>query len=347
MATTRLSDVFIHDVYGSYTAVNNPETSAFFQAGIVTHSEVYDQLARTAGKQFTVPFWQDLDPDIEPNYSNDDPDDMATPNKVETGTMTARKAWLNQGYSEMDLVVELNGAAPLEHVRNRFGTYWLRQWERRLIATARGVMNDNIANDGGDMVIDISTQPGDAGVFGSDAFIDAAYTAGDRAEMFRGISVHSSIMARMLKNDEIVYIPDSSGGLTIPTYKGRVVIVDDMMPVVNGVFTSILFGAGSFAFGGVDGSAFAFGEGVPKVPYEVERVAAAGNGGGMETLWERKTWMLHPFGMEWVEPASPGLPEFSPRLVDLADGQYWNRVVPRKSVPLAFIISRANAVTSP
>lgn len=342
MATTRLSDAVIYDVYGTYVSVDNPEKSALFQSGIVTRSEVLDGVARAGGKVGSLPFWKDLDPTIEPNYSNDDPDDFATPNKIGSGEMTYRKAWLNQAFSDMDLVQELAGSSPMQHIRNRFGTYWLRQWQRRLIAQSVGILNDNVANDGGDMVVDISGLAGDDAVFGSDAFVDAAYTAGDSAEQFVGIAVHSSIMARMVKNDEIVYIPDSDGGLTIPTYKGRVVIVDDAMPVAGGVYTSILFGRGAFAFGGVEGAAFAYGEGVPRVPFEVQRVPDAGNGGGQETIWERRTWLLHPFGFTWVEEGA-ALAEFSPTLADLRLAAHWDRVVDRKQAPFAFIKSRATA----
>ncbi len=338
----RLSDVFEPTVYGSYTAVNNPMSSAFVAAGIIANNDMMNAIARTGGRNATVPFWQDIDPTIEPNYSNDDPADLAVPNKIGSGTMTARKAWLNQAFGEMDLVGELAGASPLQHVRNRFGTYWQRQLNRRLIASCVGVLADNVANDGGDMQIDISAGVGAAGVFGQNAFIDAAYTAGESAEMFTGIAVHSMIMARMVKNDEVVDVTDSSGNLVVRTYKGRAIIVDDTLPVSGvgdaRIYTSILFGGGAIGFGGVEGSAFAMGEGVPKVAAEVSRTAEAGNGGGMESIWERKTWIIHPFGFSWVEGT---LAEMSPTLADLRLATHWNRVVSRQQVPLAFIKSRA------
>ncbi len=338
----RLSDVFEPTVYGSYTAVNNPMSSAFVAAGIIANNDMMNAIARTGGRNATVPFWQDIDPTIEPNYSNDDPADLAVPNKIGSGTMTARKSWLNQAFGEMDLVGELAGASPLQHVRNRFGTYWQRQMNRRLIASCVGVLADNVTNDGGDMQIDISGIVGAGGVFGQNAFIDAAYTAGESAEMFTGIAVHSMIMARMVKNDEVVDVTDSSGNLVVRTYKGRAIIVDDTLPVSGvgdaRIYTSILFGGGAIGFGGVEGSAFAMGEGVPKVAAEVSRTAEAGNGGGMESIWERKTWIIHPFGFSWVEGT---LAEMSPTLADLRLATHWNRVVSRQQVPLAFIKSRA------
>jgi len=344
----RLSDVFIPSVYGSYTAVNNPETSAFVRAGIAVTNPTLDAVARGGGKTFVVPFWKDIDPTIEPNYSNDDPADLAVPYGIQSGTMTARKAWLNQGFGETDLVQELAGESPLQHVRNRFGTYWTRVQERRLIATCVGLMADNVANDGGDMTVDISaasttTNP-DAQKFSSDAFVDVAYTMGDQVENLTAIAIHSSIDARMVKNDEIDTTLDSNGNIVTRTYKGRTVIVDDSLPVsgsgADRVYTSILFGRGAIGFAGLEGHAFALGEGVPKVAAEVSRTAEAGNGGGMESIWERKTWMLHPFGFEWVESGA-ALTEFSPTYADLRLAAHWNRVVSRKQVPIAFLKSKA------
>lgn len=342
----RLSDVFIPAVYGSYTAVDNPETDAFVRSGIAVSNGVLDQIARQGGITFTVPFWKDIDPTIEPNYSNDDPADLAVPYGVQTGTMTGRKSWLNQGFGEMDLVQELAGASPLQHIRNRFGTYWLRQRQRRLIATCVGLMAQNVASGGSDMIVDISALTGDAAKFNSDTFVDAAYTMGDQAENLRAIAVHSTIMSRMVKNDDIADIRDSDGRLIMQTYKGKAVVVDDDMPVsgtgADRVYTSMIFGAGAIGFGGIDGHAFAIGEGVPKVAAEVSRTAEAGNGGGMESIWERKTWMLHPFGYSWVEPAGANaLVEKSPTLADLRKPAVWQRVVSRKQVPIAFIKSKA------
>lgn len=339
MATVRLSDVVIPEVFLSYTSLNLPEKTAFWEAGVIATNSTLNAAAKAGGQMFTMPFWQDLDPTIEPNYSNDDPADMATPQKVGTGRMTARKSFLNQGWSDMDLVVELSGSDPMTHIASRVDTYWVRQLQRRLIASVVGVYADNVANDAGDMVVAAPTAQ-----FSGDLVIDASGTLGDASGGLRAIAVHSRIRDRMLKNDEIVWVPDSSGALTIATYKGLRVIVDDSMPILSGsgataVYLSVLFGGGAFGFGGTEGHAFAFGEGLPKTPVEVERVAAAGNGGGMETLWTRKTWSIHPLGFTWVEESTPEMVEMSPTLADLRLAVHWNRIVARKQVPMAFITS--------
>lgn len=352
MAPTRLSDAFIPEVYGSYSAVNNPETTQFFDAGVVVQTETMNEIARAGGRTATMPFWNDLDPNDEPNYSNDDPSDLATADAVTSGTQIARKAWLNKGYADMDIVQELAGSSPMEHIRNRFGVYWQRQFQRRLVASCIGLLNANVApggTQGGDMTVDISGESGLAAVFNLDAYIDAAYTMGQNVTNLAAVYVHTHIMARMRKDDQIVFVPDSEGRLTIPTYQGARVIYEDNPMLKNGDdYTSILFGTGAIGFGGVEGSAFAAGEGVPRVPFEVWRDPHQGNGGGVEEIWERRTWVLHPAGYQWFEePSGPGaITEFSPTLVDLRAAAHWVRVVDRRLVPMAFLISRANPVSS-
>ena len=335
MATTLLSDIIDVVVYQDLPAVNSPEKTAFYESGIVVRNPMLDSAATAAGKTAELPFWNDIDPTDQPNLSTDNPVTLATPAKVVQGEQIARKAFLNHGLSASDLASELAmGPRALEHVRNRFDTYWQRQWQRRLIASANGVLADNVANDAGDMVINVAAEAigsvTASTLFNREAFTNAVYTAGDAADMMRAIAVHSRVMAQMVKNDDIVYIPDSQGQLTIPTYMGLRVIVDDGLTVTPGStsgfkYTSVIFGPG----------AFGYGEGQPLVPVEVQRGADQGNGGGIETLWTRKTWLLHPFGFRCTgTPASVSL---SP--TELAAATTWDRVVARKNVPMAFLIT--------
>lgn len=335
MAEVRLSDVVIPEVWDSYGEVNSPELTAFLSSGVVANDPVLDQHANGPSKTGHMPYWLDLDQTTEPNYSNDDPSDSGSTMDIGTGQLAYRTSYLNQGWSSMDLVKQLIGADPLTQIRQRVSTYWLRRLQRRIIAITRGVLAENIANDSSDMVIDISTQDGVNATannrFNSDAFLDAAYTMGDRVGGFVAIGVHSMVLKRMTQNDEIDFVADSQGKLTIPYYKGLLVIADDSMPVIAGTtsgyrYISVLFGRG----------AIGMGVGSPRVPVEVARVAAAGNGEGQETLWMRKTWLLQPAGHDWVEGS---LVEMSPTDADLALEAHWDRKYERKLTPFAFLIT--------
>ena len=344
MAHVQLSDVIIPEVYASYQVVDDPELSAFFTSGIAVRSALLDELANGPGAIIHAPFWKDIDPTREPNYSNDSADE-ATPEKIQAGEQLARLAFLNHGLSSADLIVELTASEPMVRIRARFSTYWTRQWQRRVIASCQGVLADNIANDSSDMVEDISIADGNnataANIWSRQAFTNAAFTLGDRFQSTTAIAVHSMIYKRMIDNDDIEFVADSSGTFQIPTFMGRAVIVDDGLPVVAGgtsgfIYTSILFQEG----------AIGFGSGTPKTPVEVDRKPAGGNGGGLEVLWERKTWLAHPFGFSFTNNTVSGgntandsgtAAGLSPTLANLRLAANWNRVVPRKSVPMAFL----------
>jgi hypothetical protein len=56
----------------------------------------------------------------------------------------------------MSLASELSGDNALARVQHRVSAYWDRQFEKRLIATLKGVLFSNVANNSSDMVNDIS-----------------------------------------------------------------------------------------------------------------------------------------------------------------------------------------------
>lgn len=326
MPHVSLSDIIVPEVYNDYQAVNSPERTAFYESGVVTRNAELDQKADTGGNTLNLPFWKDLDADKEPNQS-DTSSDEASPHKLEAGEMLARIAYLNQGYSSADLSAELAGSDPMQRIAERFGKYWTRQWQRRIIASALGVLSDNTENDDGDMVHEAD------GSFSQKRFIEAAFTLGDRFDAVQAIAVHSLVYQKMVENDEVETIRDSQGNLLFETYMGRRIVVDDGMPAESDgdsndiLCTSILFADG----------AFGYGNGQPRVPVEVQREAAKGHGGGMETLWERKTMILHPFGFSFDAKLKG---DESPDLSKLEDKGSWKRVVERKNVPMAFLVTK-------
>jgi len=335
MATVRLSDIIDVTVFQDLPAVNSPEKTAFAQSGVMVTSDLLNSIADSAGKRAELPFWKDLDGGSEADLSSDDPAQNATPDKIVQGEQVARKLFLNKSWQASDLASELAaGPNALQQVRNRVDSYWMKQLQRRLISACDGVLADNIANDGSDMVNDISIEDGaNAGVnnvFSRLAFTGAAFTLGDAFEDTGAIAMHSVVYKRAIDNDDIDFIRDSQGNLVMATYMGRQVIVDDGLTVQAGAtsgfkYTTVLFGAG----------ALGFGQGNPLVPVAPERSELGGNGGGIETLTTRKTWLVHPFGYEFTgSPVgeSPSISEFK------AAGS-WNRVVERKNVPICFIIT--------
>jgi len=334
MASTQITNVIVPEVFLSYESVNSPELTALFTSGVIVRNGMLDGLANQGGNTFNIPFWNDLDSGTAPNLSSDDPASYATAEAMTTGKQIGRSAFLNKWYSNTDLASELAGSDANQQTRNRTDVYWMRQWQKRLIASSNGILADNVANDASDMVNDVASESiagqTAATLFNRSAFTTAVYTMGDQATQLTAIAVHSAVMKQMVDNDDIDFIPDSNGNLTIPTYMGLRVIVDDGLTVTAGTtdgfkYTSIIFGAG----------AFGYGEGSPLVPVETKRDELAGDGAGVEYLGTRKTWLLHPFG--FADDSTPSAESYS--LAELATAAVWDRVVVRKNIPMAFLVT--------
>jgi len=338
-----LTDVIVPVVYESYQAVNSPELTAFSTSGVVARNPLIDNAFTAGGRDAHLPFWKDLDGTIEPNYSTDNPADVASPQKVVAGEMVARVANLNQGYSAADLVALLAGSNPMQRIRNRFGSYWARAFQRRIIAICRGLLNRNTTNDSGDMTFSVALET-TAGVTAANLwsranFTAAAFTMGDHFSDLQAIAVHSVVYKRMVDLDDITFERPSQVDPNIPMdiagnqpfFLGKRVIVDDTLPVIPGTtsgfkYVTIIFGS----------AAIGYGTNTPLVPVEVQRFANQGNGGGVEQLWERNSWVLHPYGHSFLSASVAGP---TPTIAELQLAVNWQRVIERKNVPLAFLIT--------
>ena len=334
MANVQLSDAIIPEVYLDYGSNDSPEKTAFVESGIAVTNPVLQAQANNGGNTVEIPHWNDIDSSVEPNIG-DTSDTQATPNKIGSGKQTGRNAYLNNGWGTKDLVGEIAGSEPMRHIRNRTDKYWSRQWQYRILATAQGIQASNVANDSSDMINDIAIEDGtaatDAALIGRSAVVEAAFTLGDAFGQTGVIAMHSVVYKRLVNLNDITFIPDSQGTLNIPTYLGKRVIVDDGMPVVAGgtsgfKYTTMLFGAG----------AIGYGMGSPAVPVEVERDASSGLGSGLETLWERKTWLVHPSGFNFT---SSSVASESATLAELRTAANWTRVYDRKQIPLAYLVT--------
>jgi len=333
MALVQLSDLVYGANFNRYTVQESTRLNAFVAAGVLVRDAAVDAMANSQGFLHNLPSWARVAND-EPNASTDSPSDVAVPKKIGTVTEIARKLMRNQGWSAADLASAIIADDPLTAIGAQLGSYWAGVNQTTLIKMCLGILADNIANDSGDMVVNVATDANsaitDAEKFSDAVMIAAAQTMGDHKGRLAAIAVHSVIHARMQTLGSLVdnYDP-ATGQLLFQTYQGKRVIVDDDMPVTVGTYrttyTSILFGAGAFAHG--------FSQ--PRTPTEVQRVAAEGNGEGTETLWQRRHEIIHPRGFA-VAGNQVSLVA-TPSYATLALAASWNRIYDRKLIPLAFI----------
>ena len=347
MAVTKIADVVVPEIYTPYKQLVTEQKSALIQSGVVARDASIDTLLNGGGLTFNTPSWKDLDNDEE-NTSTDNEASFSVPKKIGTVTEISVRLNRNQSWSAMDLAADLAGAKPMTAIANRVGYYWTRRLQAMFIATMQGVFADNAAAPTGsehvqnDLTNNISGAAYSAGVtdFSAEAFIDTAVTMGDSAEALGMCFMHSIVYARAQKNNLIDFIPDANGVVNIPTFLGRRVVVDDGLPnpagsgaaqTAAGIYHTWLFGGG----------AVRYGVGTPETPFETDRVASAGDGGGQEIMYDRVQWCLHPVGHAYVGTPPNGGPTNAATTNNLAAATSWQRVfTERKQIKIARLITR-------
>jgi hypothetical protein len=332
MPVTQLTDVVIPDEFTAYQVENSVVSTALYQSGALVKNGAIEEALQAGAEQFTIPFWRDLG-EVEADITSDDPTVLSTPQKFTAGRQVVRKSFLHQSWSAMDLASELSGSDPITALQGRILAYWDRQWERRLIASFNGIIASNVANNGADMVLDISGQSGAAATFNATAVINTASTLGDRLNDVKAIAMHSHVYTQALINDEIQFIANSQGQ-PIKTYRGMAVMIDDNLTPSAGVYLTVLMAEGAVGFGASE----------PRVGFGTElfRIPAAGNGGGQTVMHSRMNVGIHPLGFAWSDgTGGSAIAGDSPSMADLANGAHWSRAATsRKSIPLAFLVSK-------
>lgn len=331
MATVQIADIYNPLVFSAAEQEKQLELNAFLASGVMTMDPRINGMASVGGNKGELPFFKPLGTE-EPNYSSDDPGANSTPNKIVSAKMEYRLASQNNSWSTMDLAVELALDKPADAITGRIGSYWATTNERRVIQSLVGVLADNVANDAGDMVVDVATDaagaPVAAELISGEAIIEAEQTAGDHQGGFTAIAMHSRLFSNLRKQQLIDFIRDAENNTQFATYDGKRVVVDDSLPAVAGAnritYTSVLFGAGSVASG----------NGMVENPSELDRLPSAGNGGGQSVIHSRRSDIIHPLGFSFTSAAVAGQ---SATLAELATATNWDRVWERKNVPIAFL----------
>lgn len=335
MSTVRLSDVqFDPDVYASYVREDHPDMNAFVASGVAVTNQLLAARAAGEGNITSIPYWKDLDYSNE-NISSDDPASFATPEKIGTGKMVARNAHINNAWQTANLVSEVLGSEdPMREIQSRTSKYWENRFEARIQAITTGIFLENEAGSG-DMIHDISIEDGDnataANKFTFEGFVDARATMGESASKLALLAVHPVVYTQMIKNQEIDFIQDKDTGVMIPTYNGFRVVEDKKMPVIAGTtsgfrYISVLYRQGVYGYG----------DAPAKRPVATEYDELAADGAGIETLVERKQWLIHPEGYKWNETTVAGV---SPTVAECALPANWTRVFERENVGLAFFVT--------
>ncbi len=308
---TIITDVIVPSVFNPYVVERTAELSAFYQSGIIVRSPELDALALAGGKLINMPYWEDLDGDDEVL----DDETALTVGKISASQDVAALLARGRAWSVNDLAKALSGDDPMAAIGDLVAAYWARRWQSVLINTLAGIFGNAATLMAGN-IHDISAEATAATrSIGAGTTVDALFKLGDATERLTGFGMHSATVAKLTKDDLIETIPGSEGKPAVKLFLSKPIVMDDGLPVVDGTYTSYIFGNG----------AFGLGEGAAPVPTEMDRDSLAGD----DILVNRRHFLLHPRGVAFQNVSVAGA---TPSNTELANYLNWVRAYESKNV---------------
>ena len=210
MAKTKLANMIIPENFTAYTAEKAVEKNVFFRSGIVRDNPQLKELLETGGKTLVMPFVKLLSGDSE--IPTEDTDIGI--NGITTSEDIARRQLRVKGFGENQLASLLSGDNVMDRIADGIADYWATDYTKILLATCKGVFAKLT-----DKVNDISKKADAAALFNTSDAIDTKFILGDSSDAIGAVDVNSAVYAYMLKQDQVVNIPNSDGKGSITMYK--------------------------------------------------------------------------------------------------------------------------------
>ena len=312
MADVKIADILQSTLWTQDFINEDPILKNILESGILIDSAELKGVVNSiqAGSRFELPY---ID---EPQYAEplvmDDSDTEISSNKVSWSNMFAvlglyATSW---GYKHITQVINRD-SDPAKVLRNIIANYWAKDLQNRIINSLVGISN----KAGSDLTLDVSddTADGDSVVLNADIIIDGVNKQGDNQDKFGFMYLHSKVYSDLKKQGLIETIqPQEVGAKPIQVYGNYKVIVNDLMPVVEGTnkkkYTTIIAQSGVFAYAQKE----------LEKPFAIDTNEKAGRGAGKTDFISRNGFVLHPIGFSWTK--STGL---SPTLAQLASDANW------------------------
>lgn len=354
------SKSFNPEAFGKYVErIPNTTRTELAKSGAVGSNEnARSALANQTGSLYArVPYFGRISGATSQN--NDGATDITSTNTTtyEQGFVTASRmdAWTEKSFSKNITA----GVDFMDNVAAQVSDYKMEVKQTMLLAILKGVFamaTDDTTVAGiaateflAKHVYDISDNSGDDGVVGAGTLNKAIQQAcGDNKGIFKLVIMHSEVATNLENLRLLKYLTytDADGvqrDLTIGTWNGRTVLIDDGMPTedvsadddVDGEgytkYTSYVLGDGSIVLDDIGDAN----------PYEMDRDPKVN--GGQDTLYVRDRYICGVDGISFEKPSSITA---SASNSDLETGTNWNiindgeKAIPHKAIALCKIVSR-------
>lgn len=260
----------------------------------------------------------------------------------------------SKGWVENDFSYDITGGVDfLAQAASQVGEYWDEVDQSTILSTLKGIFSmtgaENLKFVNGH-TLDISGKTD--GVFGATTLNTAMQKAlGDNKAKFSLAIMHSAVATNLENLQLLDYMKytDKDGvqrNLALATLNGRVVLIDDGMPVeevpASGSGDSAVEAYTKYTTYVLGDGAIEYTNCGAKVPYETARDPKVN--GGQDTLYSRQRKVFAPCGISWTDSSI-----ISPTASQLETGSKWSlansngstkEYFPHKAIPIARVITR-------
>jgi hypothetical protein len=313
------------------------------------NSQIREAFTGQAGVVYaTLPMFGRLDGDVL-NYDGETDITATSTTTYERGVVVfgRAKSWMEKDFSE-----DVTGDAGfMSNVARQVSEYWEDIDQDTLIAILDGIFSmTGTANTEFVTKHTFDISAGSAPEVGPATLNSAIQQAsGDKKSVFSLVIMHSVIATNLENMKLLEYMKYTDGNgierqLTLATWNGRTVLIDDGMPTIDipesgqgagdgyTKYTTFVLGVGAFDHEDIGA----------EVPYEMSRDPKTN--GGETTLFSRQRKVFAPYGISFTKAS---MASNSPTADEFATGANWTLVndgngkhITHKAIPIARIISR-------
>lgn len=351
MAGTFDSKHFNGEVFQKYVErIPNPRKTELLKSrAIRSRPELAASMRdEVGGNYISTPLKGLISGSVPMNY---DGNTNITPSSTETYMHSRVVVGRANAWAELDFSYDITGGEDfMENIAAQINDYWNEIDQDTIIAILKGVFS--MTDTQGKKFVESHTNDVTAltSVDGKLGMVDATTlnttiqkASGDQKGKFTLALMHSVVATNLENLKLLTYLKynDADGmerDIGVGTLNGRLVLVDDSMPVddtdgENVKYTTYVLGDGAIEF--TDCGA--------KTPYEMDRNPAVK--GGQDLLYSRQRKCWAPYGISFTKKS---MASASPTDAELATGANWELVssagatkkyIDPKTIPIARIIS--------
>ena len=302
--------IFPEDVY-DYTVQRATELNKLIKSGIAVTSDEVKELANGKGIVAHLPFLQPLTGESVAT----DETTVLVPEEANSDEQVAIRFIRSKAWKANDVARMVAGVDPLKAFLGQLEQYWDTETQKAMISIIKGLFAPSGALNTTHL-FDTSGVLNHEAISG-EAILDAKQKLGDHATLLNNIAMHSATYTTLQKQQLIEYRPTGEANVSLPYFMDYKVMVDDAMPESEGVYTTVLFGDGAFAYA-VGAPAE---DEMPTLEFDRNSLAST------NIMITRRCIVLHPQGMKWA-----GEVKTSVSNVDFETAANWKKAFSDKNI---------------